>query len=199
MSMICLARYIDSELFADVTKRCVDLQTVLKEKDPLSEGITFLRTLDISSIQLPLKPDTWPGSLIQYWLAIKLIGNPGTATNILTGQLKLFQRLKGYSSTRLYAELIRGSFLSLHDVSQTNYESQWGAFAFLKIPNILLELVNKSDSVHVASAVELLLQHTPLLDVMDSNSSCSNLKCLLEELVKVRLLSDEKMQVLNKI
>lgn len=167
---------------------------MLKEKDPLPDSINFLRTLDISSIQLPLKPDTWPGSLVQYWLAVKLIGNPATSTNILTEQLRLFHKLKGYNSTRLYAELMRGSFLSLHDVSQTTYESQWGAFAFLKVPNILLELVNKSEGIYVSSAVELMLQHTPLLDVMDSNSSCSNLKCLLEELVKVRLLPEDKMQ-----
>lgn len=169
---------------------------MLKEKDPLPDSVNFLRTLDLSSIQLPLKPDTWPGSLIQYWLAVKLIGNPATSTSVIAEQLRLFQKLKGYNNTRLYAELIRGSFLSLHDVSQTTYESQWGAFAFLKIPNILLELINNSDGVYVSSAVELLLQHTPLLDVMDSNSSCSNLKCLLEELVKVRLFTEDKMQML---
>lgn len=195
VAMICLARYIDGELFLEMTKRCTELQGVLKEKDPLHDNINFLRSLDLSSIQLPLKPDTWPGSLVQYWLAVKLIGNPGTPSDVLSKQLRLFQRLKGYNSNRLYAELLRGSFLSLHDVSQTTYESQWGAFAFLKVPNILLEL-NKSETGQVSSAVELLLQHTPLLDVMDSNSSCSNLKCLLEELVKRNLLTDDKLQTL---
>lgn len=192
-------RFFLVELFLNTTKRCTELQALLKETDPLQDNVNFIRTLDLSSIQLSLKPDTWPGSLVQYWLPIKLIGNPGTPTNILSDQLRLFQRLKGYNSTRLYAELLRGSFLSLRDVNQTTYESQWGAFAFLKVPNILLELVNKSENTqntHVASAVELVLQHTPLLDVMDSNSSCSNLRCLLEELVKVRLLSEDKVQAL---
>lgn len=155
-----------------------------------------MKTLDLDTLALPLKADTWPGTLIQYWLAVKLIGDPGCPTSVLTEQLLLFQQLKGYSNARLYAELLRGSLLSLHDVNQTTHDGQWGAFTFLKVPNVLAELVNKSDCTSVAAAIELLLQHTPLLDAMDATSSCSTLESLLEELLKARLITDEQMQML---
>ncbi|KAJ8948784.1 hypothetical protein NQ318_022915 [Aromia moschata] len=138
--------------------------------------------------------EKWPGSLIQCWLAVKLTGNPGSSTAVLAEQLQVLQRLKGFSDSRLYAELMRGSLLALYNVSQTSHESQWGAFAFLKVPHILLDLAAKSDTINVVTAVELMLQHSPLLDAMDANSSCSSLKCLLDELAKIRLLSEPQVK-----
>lgn len=204
VSMICLARYFDSgtqlniptkidnvlsttnripifvsELFSEIEKRCSDLIASLPESDPTSTLVRSLKTLDLNVLSLPLKADTWPGSLIQYWLAVQLIGNPGSPTSLLTEQLLLFQQLKGYDNARLYAELLRGSLLSLHDVNQITHDGQWGAFTFLKVPNVLAELVNKSDGTSVAAAVEMLLQHTPLLDAMDATSSSSTLEGML--------------------
>lgn len=99
---------------------------------------------------------------------------------------------------RLFGELIRGSLLALDDVNQTPHESQWGAFAFLKVPNILSELAKK-DNCGVVDSIELLLQHSPLLDAMDAKSSSSSLECLLGELAKVRLLTDIQVkQLLEK-
>lgn len=61
---------------------------------------------------------------------------------------------------------------------------------------MLAELAGKSEAGAVVHAVELMLQHSPLLDVMDANSSCSSLECLLEELVKVRLVNDAQVKSL---
>lgn len=153
-----------------------------------------MANIDVNVLTLPVSSEKWPGCLIQCWLEVKLLGNPGTSTTALAEQLQVFQRLKGFSDARLFAELMRGSLLALYNASQTTHESQWGAFAFLKVPNIFLELSNgKSDNTSVVNAVELLLQHSPLMDAMDAHSSCSNLKCLLDELAKLRLLNE--MQV----
>ncbi|KAL3274964.1 hypothetical protein HHI36_019738 [Cryptolaemus montrouzieri] len=145
-------------------------------------------------LSLKVRSEKWPGSLIPYWLEVKLVGNPAASTAVLVDQLRVFQRLKGYNDARLYGELIRGSLLALYDVNQTSHESQWGAFAFLKVPHILSELAKKSDSNSVVESIELLLQHTPLLDAMDANSSCSSLECLLGELAKVRLLTEVQVK-----
>jgi mediator of RNA polymerase II transcription subunit 24 len=162
----------------------------LSESDDLLKSVKKLENIDVSTLSHPINSEKWPGSLVQCWLEVKLVGNPGASTSSLSEQLRLFQKLKGFDGSRLYAELMRGSLLALYDVNQTSHESQWGAFAFLKVPHILLELAGKNDSSSIVAAVELMLQHSPLLDAMDANSSCSSLECLLGELVKARLISE---------
>lgn len=84
----------------------------------------------------------------------------------------------------------------LCDVGQTNHESQWGAFAFLKVPRVLVNLTAEFSekpsiaSTSVVNAIEMLLKNPSLLERMDANSSCSSLECLLGELVKCQLISD---------
>lgn len=90
---------------------------------------------------------------------------------------------------------MRGSLMSLYNVSQTSHESQWGAFAFIKVPHILLELGGNTDTSSIVSALELMLQHSPLLDAMDANSSCSSFECLLNELSKNKLLVEPQVKM----
>ncbi|CAG9816325.1 unnamed protein product [Phaedon cochleariae] len=196
VSMMCLARYNDPELYTETNRKCLELEPSLTEADEVLKYVRKLSNIDVHMLQLPVDSEKWPGSLIQCWLEVKLTGDPGTPTPILCQQLQIFQKLKGFDDARLYAELMRGSLLSLYNVSQTSHESQWGAFAFLKVPHILLELPGKSDPTSVVTAVDLMLQHSPLLDAMDANSTCSSLKCLLDELVKMRLLSEAQMKML---
>jgi mediator of RNA polymerase II transcription subunit 24 len=190
VSMMCLARYSDPELFTETNRKCIELGASLSESDDLLKSVKKLENIDVSTLSHPINSEKWPGSLVQCWLEVKLVGNPGASTSSLSEQLRLFQKLKGFDGSRLYAELMRGSLLALYDVNQTSHESQWGAFAFLKVPHILLELAGKNDSSSIVAAVELMLQHSPLLDAMDANSSCSSLECLLGELVKARLISE---------
>ncbi|XP_056632124.1 mediator of RNA polymerase II transcription subunit 24 isoform X1 [Diorhabda sublineata] len=195
ISMMCLARYNDPDLFAETNRKCLELETIFKEQDEILPYIRKLANIDVTILHLPIKTETWPGSLIQCWLEVKLTGNPGTSTAILAQQLKIFKKLKGFSNARLYAELMRGSLMSLYNVRKTTHESQWGAFAFLKVPHILLELAGSSDSISIVTALELMLQHSPLLDAMDANSSCSNFECLLDELSKNKLLSEPQVKM----
>ncbi|KAJ8919728.1 hypothetical protein NQ315_006256 [Exocentrus adspersus] len=203
VSMMCLAKYnndtgsnkvVVTELFNETSRKCIEIEATLTETDELLKYVRKLGNIDINMLCLPVDSEKWPGSLIQPWLEVTLVGNPGGSTAVLAKQLQIFQRLKGFSDARLYAELMRGSLLALYNVSQTSHESQWGAFAFLKVPHILFKLAGKSDSMSVVNAVELMLQHTPLLDAMDANSSCSSLKYLLDELAKIRLLSEAQVK-----
>lgn len=183
-------------MFKETNVKCIEVQSVLTEADEALKYVKMLENIDVNVLRLPVMSENWPGSLIQCWLEVKLIGNPGSSTAALAQQLHIFQCLKGYNDARLFAELMRGSLLSLYNVMQTSHESQWGAFAFLKVPHILLELAGKSDMSCVVRSVELMLQHSPLLDAMDANSSCSSLKCLLDELLKIRLLNEQQVKAL---
>ncbi|XP_017776104.1 PREDICTED: mediator of RNA polymerase II transcription subunit 24 [Nicrophorus vespilloides] len=189
VAMMCLARFCDTDMFKEMCQVCHDL-----EGYDLNDILLVLQRIDPDSITPKLENDPVPGSLIQAWLAIQLLSNPGTSTPHLAQRLRLLQTLKRISDARLCSELMRGSLICLNDVNQTQHESQWGAFAFLKVPNILNELhVGES----VAAGVELLLQHSPLLDAMDAQSSCSTFDCLLKELTKVCLLSEGQSQQLS--
>jgi mediator of RNA polymerase II transcription subunit 24 len=96
---------------------------------------------------------------LQPLLAVEVLLNPSADTQLFVNQLLLLQQIKvcllvnylptrliliiylqGYSNSRLYSELMRACLLCLRDVLGCNEESQWGAFTFLKLPQILLKL-----------------------------------------------------------
>ncbi|KAJ4445325.1 hypothetical protein ANN_07130 [Periplaneta americana] len=109
----------------------------------------------------------------------------------------------GYNMPRLYSEIMRACLITLNDVQGTSIESQWGAFTFLKVPHILRQLhftirggengesqEKMEFSQDVVDALELLLQYTPLLDIMDAKCSCNCIECLLKELLKNGLVTE---------
>lgn len=184
-------------MYNELNNLCYELESIFANKENVLKLVHILQKLDVHMLEPVVLKDSGPGCLVQAWLALQLIEHPGSMTSELADRLRLFQHLKKMSDCRLYSEIMRGSFLVLHDVSQTSDESQWGAFAFLKVPRILSMLMDKSDTNTMVTAIELLLQHSPLLDAMDANSSCSSLDCLLGELAKAQLLSDAQVSHLS--
>ncbi|KAI4471323.1 mediator of rna polymerase ii transcription subunit 24 [Holotrichia oblita] len=191
LAMMCLAKYVDPDNYNEIAQRCRELECGREE---LLDSIHILLKMDPEILSQQQNKDSGPGCLIQAWLSIQMISSPGASTHNLVQRLKLIQRLKHYTDARLYSELMRGSLMSLHDVRQTDYASLWGAFAFLKVPHLLASLADDNDSASILSAVDLLLEHSPLLDAMDAQHSCSNLDTLLGELVKLQLLSEANKQ-----
>lgn len=139
---------------------------------------------------------------MQALLAIEVMHNPSSPTNILVSQMMLIKRTKGYTMPRLYCEILRACWLSLYDVSGTSNESQWGAFTFIKVPQILNQLHGiakgtdeKSEySQDVVDALELLMEHSPLLENLDVKCSCNCLECLLHELMKLNLIAEKHLK-----
>lgn len=64
----------------------------------------------------------------------------------------------GFSDSRLFAELLRGSLLCFYNTNESPHDSRWEAITFLKVPHIIQELAAKSDSASVVNAIELILQ-----------------------------------------
>ncbi|PSN33113.1 hypothetical protein C0J52_23117 [Blattella germanica] len=141
---------------------------------------------------------------VQALLAIEVLLNPSSDTQMFVNELLMVQRLKGYNLPRLYAEIMRACLITLNDVQGTGIESQWGAFTFLKVPHVLRQIHFTSrgseiggDSTEkleysqdVVDALELLLQYTPLLDIMDAKCACNCLECLLKELLRNGLVTE---------
>uniref|UniRef100_A0A182QMT0 Mediator of RNA polymerase II transcription subunit 24 n=1 Tax=Anopheles farauti TaxID=69004 RepID=A0A182QMT0_9DIPT len=140
---------------------------------------------------------------LQPLIAIEVLLNPMCDTNQYVAQLIGLKRLKGFSSSRLYYELMSACLVSLNNVEGTAKESLLCAFAFIKVPHIVHQIHTKmngkeqndettgtSYSTEVVEAFEMLLQDTQVLDYMDMKCACNVVECLLKEMVKHNLLTE---------
>ncbi|XP_046421667.1 mediator of RNA polymerase II transcription subunit 24 [Neodiprion fabricii] len=211
-AMMCLAKHDDKELYIEVVKKCQDIESLQKNSTvksavPIESSLKQLCNLDIETLASHSKnnkkePITY---CLQPLFAVQVLLNPSTETTVLVNQLLMIQRIKGYSNAKLYSEIIRACFMCLHDVTGTSKESLWGAFTFLKVPHILKELnvttfsgeEKLEYSQDILDAFELLLQFTPLLDIMDTACSCNCIECLLNELQKVNLVTEKQAKQLS--
>ncbi|XP_034934467.1 mediator of RNA polymerase II transcription subunit 24 isoform X2 [Chelonus insularis] len=214
-AMMYLAKYDDKDLYLEVVKKCQEIELTHKTNNIRSpalidESLKKLSNLDIETVSpnlsnIPMESITY---CLQPLFAVQVLLNPSTETTVFVNQLLMIKRLKGYTNARLYCEIIRACLMCLHNVTGTFKESQWGAVTFLKIPFILKELhvasLNASGqedrfeySQDIVDAFELLLQFTPLLDIMDATCSCNSVECLLNELHKVNLVSERHVKQIS--
>ncbi|XP_046644835.1 mediator of RNA polymerase II transcription subunit 24-like [Daphnia pulicaria] len=120
----------------------------------------------------------------------------------LTRQLEVLQKLRGYSPTQLYCEILRACCLGLAETADSPGELRWAVFTFLKAPSLLLRLHRSifgldpnspigEPSPEVAGAFERLLCYPGLLETTDAKCHCNVVEGLLNE-VKIRtsLLSE---------
>ncbi|XP_057366748.1 mediator of RNA polymerase II transcription subunit 24-like [Daphnia carinata] len=120
----------------------------------------------------------------------------------LTRQLEVLQKLRGYSATQLYCEILRACCLGLAETADSPGELRWAVFTFLKAPLLLLRLHRSifgldpnspigEPSPEVAVAFERLLCYPGLLETTDAKCHCNVVEGLLNE-VKMRtsLLSE---------
>lgn len=80
---------------------------------------------------------------LQPFVAVNVLLNPNCSTKNYVSHLQMIQRLKNYSLSRVYCELIRSAMISLQNVSresEISRESLWFAFTFIKVPYILKQL-----------------------------------------------------------
>ncbi|KAK3912121.1 Mediator of RNA polymerase II transcription subunit 24 [Frankliniella fusca] len=217
-AVLYIAKYEDQELYMDVSKKCQEIQGLIKQNThfipnpKLNEVLSKLQDmdLDLGSRCLPsfqvvsglaatkdgCEPLTY---CLQPLLAIEVMQNPCADTYTLVSQLRMIQRLKGLSNARLYCELMRACFITINNVLEMPQIPQWGAFTFIKMPQILLQLHTTSKgrlgkgefSQDVVDALELLLQFTPLLDIIDAKWPSSCIESLLTAILKVGLITDE--------
>ncbi|XP_011688763.1 PREDICTED: mediator of RNA polymerase II transcription subunit 24 [Wasmannia auropunctata] len=213
-AMMYLAKYDDKDLYVEVVKKCQEIETLLKTSTqksvtPIEDSLKKLCNLEIESFC----PEKTKMESITYCLqplfTVQVLLNPSTETTVYVNQLLMVQRLKSYTNVRLYCEIIRAGLMCLHNEALTVKESQWGAFMYLKIPQILKELhianLNGDEkfeySQDILDVFELLPQFTPLLDRIDTSTSnnfaCNYVECLVNELQKVNLLTEKQAKQIS--
>ncbi|XP_043785977.1 mediator of RNA polymerase II transcription subunit 24 isoform X2 [Apis laboriosa] len=211
-AMMYLAKYDDKDLYIEVVKKCQEIEALLKTsslKSSIQIEDSLKKLCNLEDDCLTLSPEMSQMESITHCLqplfAVQVLLNPSTETSVFVNQMLMVQRLKNYTNTRLYCEIIRACLMCLHNVTSTINESQWGAFTFLKVPLILKELhvahSNTDDKLEysqdILDAFELLLQFTPLLDIVDTACSCNSVECLLNALQKVNLVTEKQTKHLS--
>ncbi|XP_046996635.1 mediator of RNA polymerase II transcription subunit 24 [Schistocerca americana] len=215
-AVLFLGKHECPDTYKEIVKKCQELEVLLLQNAsfqpsvPLTEPLRKLSQLeaeDRSTDDGYSEPVTY---CLQALLAVEVLLNPNSDTQMFVNEMLMIQRIKAYNCARLYSEIMRACLISLNDVLETSSESQWGAFTFLKVPQILLQLhrhhlASRSGelpdtreigdySKDIVDSIELLLQYTPLLDIMDSKCSCNCLEFLLKELQSVGLVTDAHVQ-----
>ncbi|XP_017074176.1 mediator of RNA polymerase II transcription subunit 24 [Drosophila eugracilis] len=161
----------------------------------------------IEAKHLDIQPLNPPSTLekisccVQPLLAVEVLLNPCKDTSYYVAELQMLQRLKMYSNTRLFYEIIRAGFLTLSNVADTSPDTMWGAFMFFKMPHIIKQLhalqripgeqPPPADYIpELVEALELLIEDNLLLDFMDTKCSCNMIEFLLNDWTKQQLVSD---------
>lgn len=208
LAMFYLAKQNDPEEYSEVTKKCQEITAFMMMNTQFKAPVTIHETLhkicnmDINKIApLNTNPEAVTHCL-QALIAINVHANPSAHTQQLANQFLMVQRIKGYSLSRLYCELIRACFISLNDsCKHALKQSLWAAFTFIKIPQVIHYLHNTCGtsnkdseySLELVEAFEKLLQSTPLLDIVDTKNSCNSVVSLLERLVKLNVVSESHL------
>ncbi|XP_016661657.1 mediator of RNA polymerase II transcription subunit 24 isoform X2 [Acyrthosiphon pisum] len=207
-AMLYLAKHDDAELYLVIVNKCQeisqDVQNSMDTNIPHVHNILIqLCNIDfknstkltaMESVTTYNEPITY---VLQPLLAIRVMLNPTTETQVLVDKLKMIRQIKGYSNPRLYCELIRACLMCLRDsLSKEDHGPQWGAFTFIKLPHIIKHLCEDSKSFKASEEViegfEMLLEMFPLLDFIDSHTACSCIELLLNELVKLEFVTENQ-------
>ncbi|XP_013111291.2 mediator of RNA polymerase II transcription subunit 24 isoform X1 [Stomoxys calcitrans] len=153
-----------------------------------------MKTLDVHPLPEPIS------YCVQPLLAVEVLLNPCNDTSYYVAEMQMLQRLKKFSNTRLFYEIIRAGFVSLSNVAETSHDTMLGAFTFFKVPQIIKQLhaLNRAPTEptptdfipEVVEAFEMLLEDNLLLDLMDSKCSCNIIDYLLNDWAKQHLVNE---------
>ncbi|KAF7998350.1 hypothetical protein HCN44_009748 [Aphidius gifuensis] len=155
-AMMYLAKHDDKKLYLSIIDKCQEIELYHKingpKLSPIDESLKKIKNLDIDTIFNNINNNEMETITycIQPLLAVQVLLNPSTEADVYANQFLMIKRLKNYTNSRLYTEIMRACLLSLYNSSGTFKESQWGAIVFLKVPPILKELhlqtLNNQDS-----------------------------------------------------
>lgn len=204
LGILCLAR-VDNELpMREVATGLAANRNKSTEGPSLAIQRHFQTLVDLSAESLPMvkierKSSPAITHILQPLLVVELLNNPSNDSRIVS-QLLLVQNLKRFNRSQFYCEILRSCLLTLQNVSETPREPLWCAFTFIKMPQILKHLIARSSSEgsmdtdanpHLLHAIDLLLEESALLDILDFKCGLNTTEVLLKEFQKHGLVTDK--------
>ncbi|KAH8301958.1 hypothetical protein KR044_001297 [Drosophila immigrans] len=194
-------RELYASIKASLTSSNLTLSSPAAEQQLKQLAYIDAKNLELQSLN-PLPSAEKISCCVQPLLAVEVLLNPCKDTSYYVAELQMLQRLKGYSNTRLFYEIIRAGFLTLSNVADTSPDTMWGAFMFFKMPHIIKQLhalqrvpgeqpLPPTDYIpELVEALELLIEDNLLLDFMDHKCSCNIIEFLLNDWTKQQLVND---------
>lgn len=196
-------RDVYASIKGSLTNSNLTLSSATAEQQLKQLAYIDAKHLDLQSLNPPAAAEKI-SSCVQPLLAVEVLLNPCKDTSFYVAELQMLQRLKGYTNTRLFYEVIRAGFLTLSNVADNTPDTMWGAFMFYTMPHIIKQLhalqrVPGEQPLPSAStdyipelleALELLIEDNLLLDFMDTKCSCNIIELLLNQWIKQQLVSD---------
>lgn len=194
-------RDVYASIKASLTNSNLTLSSATAEQQLKQLAYIDAKHLELQSLNPPATAEKI-STCVQPLLAVEVLLNPCKDTSFYVAELQMLQRLKGYSNTRLFYEIIRAGFLTLSNVADTTPDTMWGAFMFYTMPHIIKQLhalqrvtgeplpASKDYIPELLEALELLIEDNLLLDFMDTKCSCNIIELLLNHWTKQQLVSD---------
>lgn len=147
MGVIFVAKHQDIDILSKINRNYIEIKKAtmnvgfdipVRQFEPYLKKIAYidLNALDVLPHSESTSVETITNCL-QPLLAVKVLLNPNSDTQMFVNDLLMIQRLKNYSLSRLFCETIRACLMSLYNVCGKLRESTWCAFAFIKVPHIL--------------------------------------------------------------
>lgn len=151
MGVIFIAKHQDPDLLTKINRNYVDIKNNSmnagfdvpgKQFEEYLKKIAYIDLNSLINVSNQLESTTVETitNCLQPLLAVKVLLNPNSDTQMFVNDLLMVQRLKNYSLSRLFCETIRAFLMSLYNVSGTPRESIWCALTFIKVPHILRQL-----------------------------------------------------------
>lgn len=159
LGIIYVGKHEDTELIGKIQQNYVDIKMLSAnagfagafQTHSFEDSLQIIAHLEIEGMQ-DQPADNTPESItycLQPLISVEILLHPSNDTETFISKLKMVQRLKNYSPSRLYCELIRSCLSSLHNVSGlSNRESMWCAFTLIKVPLIIRDMENASRGKH---------------------------------------------------
>lgn len=160
MGVIYVAKHEDRELFTKINKSYLEIKNTIlntgfqsptagasgKCFEELLKKVAYIDVtqLDATTTVAETNHVEPIAYCLQPLLAVEVQLNPNSDTQVFVSELLMIHRLKNYSMSRLYCEIIRACLISLYNVSGSARESMWCAFTFIKVPHILKKLNSMS-------------------------------------------------------
>lgn len=207
---VYIAKFEDPELYSRLTIKYCDISNALLKSDlpedlALSDGMRKIVFVDVGDLKMREYDSSKVEAInhcLQPLIAIEVLLRPSADVKHYANKMKMVQRLKNYSNARLYMEIMKACLTIMYNVYDTTRESLFGAFTFIKIPQILklLDQMSRDEesleySPDIVAAFELLIKETVILNFNDTQLHENTVECLLKEMLKQGLVTEKHMQV----
>jgi len=212
-ALLCVARLDEPEVGRDIDQSTVNIRAYLGQvqkevidtslRESLEKSLWTTEKLVVGcEEQTLLDVSHQPLNLtLNALLTQEAVLNPTNDITSFAEQIHIVEKTQGLSRPELYCEMFRTCLLGVIDAAGGQDEIKWAAFAFLKLPQVIVSLATGSAtaSAELESGVNLLLAYTPLLDLADTKcGNCDTLNFLLSELAnKYSMLSEAQIKAFS--